>query len=335
MSFANPYILFLLLLVPILVVFAIVNASQNDLHITVSPSVSSKTQKPFSNFLDQIGFHMPFVLRILSLVVLIIALARPQFGQSFSTSKNMGVDITVAIDTSQSMSALDLKLAGRPANRLEVVKDILKDFILKRSNDRLGLLVFGEKAYTQCPLTTDHGAILDLLKYVEIGMVGDSTAIGSAIAIAVKRMKDLKAKSRVLILLTDGQNTSGNISPLTAAELAKEFGIKIYTIGVGEEGEVPFQVQTPQGLRTIRQATRMDEDTLIEIAELTGGQYFRAKNTLMLKRVYEHINKLEKSEIEVNKYTSYKDYFEPFLWLAFLFFVLEALLGNTLFFRIN
>ena len=266
---------------------------------------------------------------------LVIALARPQFGQSFTTSSNKGVNIMLAIDTSQSMTGIDMKIRGETANRLDAAKMVLKDFIAKRTTDRLGLLVFGEQAYTQCPLTIDHGAILDLLDNVQIGMVGDATAMGSAIAVGVKRLKDVKAKSKILVLLTDGQNTAGNISPKTAMELAKRFDIKIYTIGIGQEGEVPFKIQTPQGERIINQQVQMDEDTLVSIAEETGGRYFRASNTEALSRVYDSIDKLEKTKIEVKQYSSYKDVYEPFLWFAFLFFLLEVILGNTLFFRIN
>lgn len=330
MTFANPWVLLFLLLLPVILLLATFRANQSSLHLSVVDH-----EKPFASFLDRIGFHFPFVLRLLCMAVLIVALARPQLGESFTTSSNNGVDIMIAVDTSQSMSAIDMSLDGDHVNRLEVVKSILKDFVSKRDQDRLGLLVFGEQAYTQCPLTTDHGAILDLLKYVQIGMVGDATAIGSAIAIAVKRLKDLKAKSRILILLTDGHNTAGNISPKTALNLAKEFGIKIYTVGVGKSGEVPFVVQTPFGERVINQVVSMDEDTLVQIAEETGGQYFRAESTEELARIYNHIDKLEKTKIEVKQHNSYKDFFEPFLWLAFALFVLEILLGNTRFFRIN
>ncbi len=326
MSFANSWVLLFLVLIPLIFLIAAFRANQSNLNISIVDH-----DKPFATVLDWLGYHLPFLFRVLCIALLIIALARPQFGQSFTTKKNMGVDIMIAVDTSESMMALDMKLDDEPVDRLTIVKQILKDFIMKRDKDRLGLLVFGQEAYTQCPLTTDHGAILDLLKYVKIGMVGGSTAIGSAIAVAVKRLKDLPAKSRILILLTDGQNTSGNISPLTSAALAQEFGIKIYTIGIGKNGEVPF----PYRGRVINQVMTMDEDTLIKIAESTGGQYFRAESTEDLTRIYNHIDQLEKYKIEVKQHHTYKDVFEPFMWLAFLFFLLEILLGNTLFFRIN
>lgn len=330
MTFANPWVLSLLFLIPVIFVLSSWRANQSNLKITIPAH-----DRSFANIFDRIGYQLPFLLRIACLIALIIGLARPQFGQSYTTSTNLGVDIIIALDTSQSMSALDMKIGDKQVDRLVAVKHILKGFIQGRKNDRLGLLVFGEEAYTQCPLTTDHGAILDLLSYIKIGMVGDSTAIGSAIAVAVKRLKDLKAKSRVLVLMTDGQNTSGNISPKTAMKLAKEFDIKIYTIGIGRTGEVPFAIDTPVGKRVINQRVAMDEDTLIQIAEETGGRYFRGDSTSSLAKIYERIDKLEKSEIEVKQYSSYKDVYENFLWFAFLFFLLEVLLGNTLFFRIN
>lgn len=330
MTFANPWVLALLLLIPLIIFLSINRGHQSNLSISVVGH-----DKPFSNIFDKLGFYLPFILRLASVAIIIIALARPQFGQSYTTSKNLGVDMMIAVDTSQSMAALDMTWGNKHLNRLTIVKEILRDFVLKRSNDRLGLLVFGEQAYTQCPLTTDHGAIIDLLGHVSIGMVGDSTAIGSAIAVAVKRLKDLKAKSKILILMTDGQNTSGTISPMTASKLAKEYGIKVYTIGIGRSGEVPFAVDTPIGQRIVNQEVIMDEDTLIEIAESTGGQYFRAENTQALKKIYDHIDKLEKSEVEVKQYNSYRDVFEKFLWIAFILFLLEILLGGTVLFRIN
>lgn len=330
MSFANPWVLVLLILIPIIIIISFFRAKRNDLGISIATQHES-----FASITDKLGFHLPFILRLLCLSVLIVALARPQLGQTFTTSKNLGVDIMVAVDTSQSMLAVDLDWEGQQVDRLTVVKHIVKDFIQRRASDRLGLIVFGDNAYTQCPLTTDHGAIIDLLKYVQIGMVGNTTAIGSAIAVAVKRLKDLEAKSKILILMTDGQNTSGSITPLMATELAKELGIKIYTIGVGRSGEVPFRVDTPVGPTIINQVVAMDEDTLIQIAESTGGQYFRGENTESLKRIYGYIDELEKTEIEVKEYNSYKDIFEKFLWAAFLLFLLELLLGNTIFFRIN
>lgn len=330
MIFANPWVLMFLALIPVLFFIYFFGSKQSNLSIALSTQ-----HRGFSSFIDQIGFHMPFFLRLLLLVVVIVMLARPQLGQSITVNKHLGLDIVLAVDTSQSMSALDLKLAGKSVDRLTALKVILEDFVTKRSGDRLGLLVFGEKAYTQCPLTMDHGAIVDLINHLRIGMVGNSTAIGDAIAVALKRLKNLKAKSRILILMTDGQNTSGTINPQLAAEMAKELNVKIYTIGIGQDGEVPFMIPTPFGMQRIKQAIPIDEETLIEISEKTGGVYFRGKTTEDLVKIYNHIDKLEKTEIQVNKYNSYKDVYEPLLWLAFILFTVELALANTVWFRIN
>ncbi len=330
MIFANPWVLLFLLFIPVIIFLYLFTSKQASLNLSI---VNYKHS--FSNLIDKIGFHLPFVLRILVLVLVIIALARPQLGQSHTSNKHLGLDILLAVDTSQSMSAIDLKLNGNNVDRLTVVKAILQDFIKGRKNDRLGLLVFGEHAYTQCPLTTDHGAILDLLNHIQIGMVGPATAIGSAIAVGVKRLKDLKAKSRILILMTDGENTAGNISPQLATELAKEIGIKIYTIGIGQDGEVPMRIPTPFGYQTIKQIFRVDENSLVQIAEQTGGQYFRAYSTEDLVKIYSYIDKLEKTEIEVKQYNSFTDIYEGFLWAAFLLFVVELVLGHTVLFRVN
>lgn len=330
MIFLHPWILLLILPVLILALVYFFNTKQNDLNISLA-----NTKVSYADFFDKLGFYLPFLLRILVLVLILIMLARPQLGQSFSVNKHNGLDIFFAVDTSQSMSAMDLKLNGKTVDRLVVLKKVLTDFINKRPNDRLGLLVFGEEAFTQCPLTMDHGAILDLINHLEIGMVGNATAIGSAIAIGVKRLKDIPAKSKILILMTDGQNTAGSISPEVATELAKDLGIKIYSIGIGQEGEVPMTIDTPMGPITAMQQIIIDEDSLIEISESTGGKYFRARNTEELEKIYNYIDKLEKSEVEVKEYNSYKDIYEGFLWVAFIAFMVEMLLANTIFFRVS
>lgn len=329
LSFANPGVLLILALVPVLIFAYLWRGHQSSLSITLS---SYKTK--LSNLVDKLGFHLPFIIRMFTIILIIFLLARPQLGQSFTRTKHNGLDIMLAVDTSQSMSALDLELSGQSADRLTVVKSILKDFVLKRNNDRLGFIVFGEKAFTQCPLTMDHGAILDLIEHLQIGMVGNATAIGDAIAVAAKRLKDLKAKSRVLILMTDGQNTAGSISPQLATDMAKELGIKIYTIGIGQDDEVPFKVDTPIGPVMVKASVPIDEESMINIAEATGGQYFRARSTQDLVKIYNHINKLEKTEIENKEYNSFKDAYEPLLWAAFIGLALEIFLANTILFRI-
>jgi Ca-activated chloride channel family protein len=330
MVFANPWVLVFLLVIPLMIFSYLKSANQACLKLALA-----QNKEKYSNAIDWLGFHLPFILRTLVISLIIITLARPQLGQSFTLSKHKGLDIFFAVDASESMSALDLKLDGREADRLEVLKHILHDFILKRQKDRLGLIVFGEKAFTQCPLTLDHGAILDFVDNLEIGMVGGATAIGTAITLGVKRMKDLSAKSKVLILMTDGQNTAGDISPQVSAELAKELGIKIYTIGIGQEGEVPFRIDTPQGPLMVKQEFSIDEDLLVNIAEMTGGQYFRAKSSQELENIYNYIDKLEKTEIEVKEYSSYQDIFERFLWVILGLFLMELTLANTVLFRIS
>jgi Ca-activated chloride channel family protein len=287
-----------------------------------------------ASFYDYLGYYMPYIIRLLVLAVLIFVIARPQLGKSYTESKHNGLDILFAIDTSESMSALDLNLNGQTVDRLTALKSILKSFVQKRDKDRLGLVVFGEEAFTQSPLTLDHGAVITMIDNLRIGMVGKATAIGSAIALAVKRLKDLESKSKILILMTDGQNTSGDIDPLTAVELAKSFDIKVYTVGIGREGEVPIRVNTPQGPMLVKQETKIDEDLLIDLAESTGGQYFRAQSSEDLKKIYDNIDKLEKTEIKVKQYNSFIDIYQNFLWFIFFAFMVELLLLNTIFFRI-
>ena len=330
MIFVHPWVLLLIIPVLLVAIIYFFKTKQNDLTISL---VDTKTS--YANAFDKLGFYLPFLLRIIILVLIVIMLARPQIGESYTVNKHNGLDIFFAVDTSQSMSAPDLKLNGRAVDRLTVLKKILSDFVKKRTNDRLGLLVFGEEAFTQCPLTLDHGAILDLINHLEIGMVGNATAIGSAIAIGVKRLKDLPAKSKVLILMTDGQNTAGNISPEVATELARELGIKIYAIGIGQEGDIPMKIDTPFGPLTVMQQTVIDEDLLVQMSESTGGKYFRAKNTEELEKIYNYIDKLEKTEVQVKEYNSYSDIYERLLWAAFLLFMVELGLANTVFYRVS
>ncbi len=330
MIFLHPWLLLLIIPVLFVAIIYFFKTKQNDLTISL---VDTKTS--YASAFDKLGFYLPFLLRIVVLILIVIMLARPQIGESYTVNKHNGLDIFFAVDTSQSMSAADLRLNGRAVDRLTVLKKILIDFVKKRSSDRLGLLVFGEEAFTQCPLTLDHGAILDLISHLEIGMVGNATAIGSAIAIGVKRLKDLPAKSKILILMTDGQNTAGNISPEVATELARELGIKIYAIGIGQEGEIPMKIDTPFGPLTVMQQTVIDEDLLVQMSESTGGKYFRAKNTEELEKIYNYIDKLEKTEVQVKEYNSYSDVYEKLLWAAFLLFMVELGLANTVFYRVS
>ncbi len=269
------------------------------------------------------------LLRVVAIICLVFAIARPQSGKKFSEVTSQGVDIVLAIDTSGSMEALDFKENDKPVNRLHIVKKVVADFIDKRGADRIGLVVFGEEAYTQCPLTLDHGILLDFLKRLEIGMAGNATAIGSAVGTAIKRMKDLKSKSKIMILLTDGRSNAGRLPPLKASELANTYDIKIYTIGVGTKGKAPFLMDTIFGKRYTYQDVDIDEKTLTEMAEKTGAKYYRATDTQELAKIYEEIDKLEKTEVKVREYTEYHELFHWFLIPGLLLLLLEILLANT------
>jgi len=263
-----------------------------------------------------------------------MAMARPQSGSKSTEVVTEGIDIMLCLDTSGTMQALDFTWKGEKQNRLQVVKRVVNEFIKGRKNDRIGMVVFGAEAFTQCPLTLDYGVLLSFLDRVEIGMAGDTTAIGSALATCVKRLKDLKSKSKVVILLTDGRNNAGNINPETAAELAKTFKVKVYTIGVGTEGEVPFLVDTIFGKRYVYQRVDLDEAIVKEIATITGGTYFKATNTKALEEIYTQIDQMEKTKVEIKEYTEYKELFHWFLLPGLAFILLEVILANTRFRKI-
>ena len=269
------------------------------------------------------------IFRVLAIALLVMALARPQSGKKFSEISSEGIDIFLVLDTSGSMKALDFQIAGNRVTRVDVVKKVVTDFIKKRPNDRMGLVVFAEEAFTQCPLTLDHGVLLKFVDSVYSGIAGDSTAIGSGIGTAVNRMKDIKAKSRVIILLTDGVNNTGEIPPLKAAEIAKTFNIKIYTIGVGTQGEAPIKVNTPFGERMVYGSFPLDEETLKKISQLTGGKFFRAMDTESLEKIYTEIDKLERTEVKVKEYTEYNELFIWFLIPGLLILLAELLLAQT------
>jgi Ca-activated chloride channel family protein len=270
-------------------------------------------------------------LRLAAIALLIVALARPQKGQTSDEALTPTTDIMLCLDTSGSMQALDFK----PKNRLEAAKDVIQDFIKHRRHDRIGLVVFSAFAYTQCPLTTDYGALLALLDKVHIGMIEDGTAIGTAIATSVSRLKDSEAKSKTLILLTDGRSNRGEIDPVTAAKTAAAFNIKIYAVGTGAPGGAIFPVQDPFfGTRYVQLPEDLDEGTLREIAGVTGGQYFRATDMDSLRKIYKEIDKLEKTDIKVRTFTDYQDKYPVFLLIAFALFMTEALLSQTLLRRV-
>ncbi|HEX9426623.1 MAG TPA: VWA domain-containing protein [Candidatus Polarisedimenticolia bacterium] len=271
--------------------------------------------------------HLPTALRFAGLLLLVVAFARPQTGRHEEEVLTEGIDIVLALDDSGSMRTEDFK----PNNRLEVAKDVVGQFVRGRRNDLLGLVVFAANAYTRCPLTLDYGVLLDLLKQVDVApREEDGTAIGMGLATAVGRLKDAKAKSKVIVLLTDGRNNRGQIDPLSGARLAQALGIKVHTIGVGTEGEAPYPIDDPiLGRRYISVQADIDEKTLQEIAATTGGQYFRATDSRSLRMIFAAIDKMERTEIKVKGYTRHLEQFAAFLYPgAFLIFV-ELVLGVT------
>ena len=322
MRFSEP--LFFLLLPLLLLLFLYGRSSSGRIRFS-----SIDTLKRLKS---GVQFHPKSILlfiRMIALALVILALARPQSGKKFSEVSSEGVDILLAIDTSGSMQALDFKLDGKPTSRLDIVKNVVSDFVKKRPRDRLGLIVFGAEAFTQCPLTLDHGVLLEFLNRLEIGMAGDATAIGSALGVAVKRMKDLTAKSKVVVLLTDGRNNAGRIPPQKAAEIAKTFGVKVYTVGVGTQGKAPFLVDTVFGKQFIYQQVDIDEETLTSIARTTEAKYFRATDTNDLRKIYDEIDHLEKTEVKVKEYTEYNEIFHYFLAFAIVVVLIEMILANT------
>jgi len=278
--------------------------------------------------------HLVFILKAAAIALIILALARPQSGKRNRDITTQGVEIMLAVDVSGSMRAEDF----RPNNRLYVAKQVVADFIKGRESDQIGMVIFAGRSFTQCPLTSDYGILLSFLENVQIGMVEDGTAIGMALANCVNRIKDAKAKSRIVILLTDGQNNKGEIDPVTAAKIAQSFGIKVYTVGVGREGGAPIPVNDPFFGKTYARGpdgrlflTQMDEATLKEIAHITGGRYFRAVDKDSLKKIYQQIDKLEKTKIEIKQYMEYTELFQYALVMALFLLTLSILLENTRF----
>ncbi len=270
--------------------------------------------------------RIPTILRACCLLLLILVVARPQLYNKSRDIRSPGVDIMLCLDTSGSMQALDFEIGGDSVTRLEAVKNVVADFIRKRESDRIGLVVFGEEAFTQSPLTIDKGLLLELVDRMKIGMAGDRTAIGSAIAIGGKRLKDLKAKSKILILLTDGRNNAGDISPQAAAQAVREFGIKLYTIGVGGTGPAPFRMKTLFGTQLVPQQVDLDETTLKKVAATGGGKYFRAANSRELKEIYDIIDRAEKTDVKVKEFLHFEELYPWFLAPAILIFLMELLL---------
>ncbi|MBP8945657.1 MAG: VWA domain-containing protein [Paludibacteraceae bacterium] len=322
MTFHNPGYLFLLLLLIPIIFWYVWEMHKSDASLQFS---SLKEIKLFPKSKRIKLRHLPFILRILVIVLLIFALARPQSSNSLRNKTIEGIDIMIALDISGTMLAEDLK-----PNRLEASKAVATEFILSRPNDNIGLVVFAAQSFTQCPLTTDHDALINLIKGVNYGMIEDGTAIGLGLANAVNRIKEGKAKSKIIILLTDGSNNRGDIAPITAAEIAKTFGIRVYTIGVGSHGMVRVPVQTPFGLKYQMMESEFDEQTLQEIATVTGGKYFRATDNTKLRSIYQEIDRMEKTKINISEYSKKNEMYPYFVMIAFILLSLEIVLRNTI-----
>jgi len=314
-SFAHPWVLFLLLIIPALTFWYI--RRQNKMNASVSfPDLKSLVGIPASWRVR--WRHILFAIRMLIVALLIVALARPQSSTSRQDITVEGIDIVTALDISSSMLAEDFT-----PNRLEAAKAVAQEFIKGRPGDRIGLVVFAGEAFTQCPLTTDHAVLENLFEKIESGMIEDGTAIGDGMATAVNRLQESEAVSKVIILLTDGENNRGNIDPLMSAEIAKTYGIRVYTIGVGSEGMAPYPVNTPFGKQYQNLENKIDEKLLSQMAETTGGEYFRATDNRSLKEIYGEIDKMEKSRIDVTEFRKKHEEFLPFALLAVIFLVIE------------
>jgi Ca-activated chloride channel family protein len=280
--------------------------------------------------------HSPAALRALSLVFLVLALARPRQGIRETRFAEEGIEIVIAIDVSNSMLAEDFTWGGRRMNRLAVAKEVIAPFIRERRGDRIGLVVFAGRAYTQCPLTVDYGILLDLLEKVEIGMVEDQTAIGSAIVTGLNRLRQTEAESKIIILLTDGENNAGKIDPLTAARLAAGLEVKIYPVGIGSNQPVPYPVRDPWTGRTIFQDViiPLNDRSLAEIAETTGGEYFRAAETGTLEKIFARIDEMEKTPAEAVIFTEYRELFPGFIAAGLFALLAGVILSQTRFRRL-
>ncbi len=329
-GFAHPWLLLLLLLVPLLAMLA---GARGRAPAVVYSSLAPLRGAGRPRRARAGGFLLGLLLAGLSL--LIVALARPQLGTTVSRVQASGIDIMLAIDVSRSMLAEDLSIGSERANRVDAVKQVTQKFIDARPNDRIGILCFAGRPYLVSPLTLDHDWLLQNLERVRIGLVEDGTAIGSAIASAANRLKDKESKSKIVVLLTDGGNNAGKVTPANAAEAAQALGIKIYTIGAGTRGFAPVPVPDMFG-RTVYQNVKVevDEDTLRQIANITGGQYNRATDGKSLQAIFEQIDKLEKSTVELDQYQQYRDLFPWFLGAGFAFIVLQAALGQTVWRRL-
>ena len=329
LRFATPYAFLLIALIPPIAWYRRRQAA---------PAMAHSGVQPLGGPAPSLGLAVHRLLPLLFYLILLLmiaALARPQWGSERTPQKTTGINIVLAVDLSESMNALDFKLEGDIVNRLEAVKSVVRDFITRRDGDRIGLVVFGSHAYTQLPLTRDYETISTILNRLKIGAAGRATAVGDAIGIAIKRLADIEGHTRIIILLTDGRSNSGELAPQAAAEIAKQQNIKIYTIGVGGRGRAPFLVNDPVfGQRYVYQNVDLDEETLKSIAQATDGSYFHAENLEGLKKIYATIDTLEKTEMEALSFAEYDELYLYLLIPAFALLGIWVVLKNTRFLEI-
>ena len=319
MYFEYPWLLWLLA-IPVLLLAHYLWTELTDRRPHMRVSSGAPWQQEGTSILAILR-HLPFILRLAAIVLIIIAIARPRSRTEIEKIDTEGIDITLAMDVSTSMLARDFK-----PDRISAAKDIAIEFIAQRPSDRMAIVVFAGESYTQCPLTTDRATLINLMKEVQTGLIEDGTAIGNGLATAVARMKDSDAKSRVVSLLTDGVNNSGEISPQTAAEIAQTYGIRVYTIGVGANGMAPYPVMTPWGVDVQQMKVEIDEDLLKGIADATGGRYFRATDNTKLSEIYSEINQMEKARTTIDSFPVYKELFGRYALAALICLLLELLI---------
>ena len=320
-TFKHPHLLWLLVLVPLMVFYYLKIKRYHRPRISISSTEAFQNYKPT---LRQRLLNLPIVLRVLAVSLMIVGLARPQSSSHGSNVTTEGISIVIALDISTSMLAEDFK-----PNRIEAAKRVAMDFIEGRPNDLIGLVVFSGESFTQCPITTDHAVIKNLMHDVKTGMIQDGTAIGDGLATAIARVKDSKTKSKAVILITDGVSNMGSVPPLTAGEIAKTFGVRVYSVGVGTQGMAPYPVPTPFGTQYQNMPVQIDESLLSQIAQETEGKYFRATNNKKLQAIFQEIDKMEKTKIEVTEFKRYTEEYLPWALAACVLIVLELFIRYT------
>jgi Ca-activated chloride channel homolog len=320
-SFSQPWFFAAFILVPVMIVWYVLKNNSRQGAIVISDAGAKGLSSAKASLR-----HLPFLLRLLAISCIVLALARPQTRSELQQAEGEGVDIVLCMDVSGSMTAQDFQ-----PNRLEAAKKVAQEFVQRRTNDRIGVVIFAGESFTQCPITTDYNVLAGAIENIHNGLLEDGTAIGSGLGTSVDRLRTSKAKSKIIILLTDGVNNGGLIDPATAKEIAKTFGIKVYTIGVGTEGYAPQPYNTPLGVQTQMVKVTIDEKLMRQIADETGGKYFRAKDNNELSAIYTDIDKLEKSKVAISSIARFTEKFFPFVMAALAFLFLEVLLRFTVF----